>query len=138
MFYLAKVDNPDEDKSLTANLRKRIADLTPPRKIGHPIKFVRLSAPPGGATAAEIYAMAKWGVAYVDRATSTQKIWPFFETKDGKLRRKELKNEKDELDPQLLDAPFSVFTSGGTDIEVNLPTVDFGAHRTFLSSNGAF
>jgi hypothetical protein len=136
-FFLVFKDKLSENRRLSENLMKRIADLPAPKTLTGVIKFKRTSAPASGATPAQIYAMAEWGVSYTERNTGVEKIWAFFESKDGKLRRHELKTEKDDLDPQLLDAPFSIFTSGSTDIDVVLPTVDFAAHKTFLSANGA-
>ncbi len=138
-FYLVKVDNPDEDKSLMANLKKTIAEVPGPgRKVQHPIKIQRLTAPPVGATPTQIYAIEAWGVAFVDRGTGTEKFWPFFETVAGVLKRKELTTDTGEPSPDLFNAPFHPFNSPSTDIEVYLPRIDFGAHRTFLSGNGAF
>jgi hypothetical protein len=136
-FYLVFKDKLSEDKRLRENLMKRIADLPVPKKPNHVIKFKRISAPAVGAPPAEIYSMTEWGVAYTERNTGVERLWAFFEIKDGKVRRHELKTDKDALDPQLLDAPFSLFTSASTDIDVILPTVDFGAHKTFLAANGA-
>jgi hypothetical protein len=137
-FYFVKIDSPDEDKSLMTNLKKKIADLPTPRTAKFPIKIQRLTAPAAGATLAEIYAIEHWGVAYVDRATSTEKFWAFFETKGGVLKRKELTTDKGEPSPDLFDAPFHPFTSASSDIEVYLPRVEFGPHRAFLAGTGAF
>src|SRR4029077_15937797 len=115
----------------------------------------RVEAPDPGATPAQIYAIENWGVAFavprhaedpessedessadepvhvIDRAKYTEEFWPFFEEMGGgKWKRNELTTDKRQLRPELFDAPFCPFHTETTDIEVYLPRIDFGAHRT--------
>ena len=140
-FYFVQVDNPDEDRLLSENLKKTIAEIPgPPRKARLPIKIRRRPELPAGSTPAQIYAIENWGVAFPQRTAvgESERVWPFFETVDGQLKPKELTTKKGELSLELFDAPFCPFHNKTTDIEVYLPRIDFGAHRTFLSSKSAF
>jgi hypothetical protein len=131
VFYLEQVANPDEEKPLSDNLKKKITDIVPPGELKHPIKFKRITSPPGGATPAVIYALADWGVAYLDPTTGTEETWPFYLLVGAKLQRKELVHD------DLFKSPFTLFLPGSTDLEVRQPKVDFGAgHQTFLTTNG--
>ena len=49
-FYFVQVDNPDEDRLLSANLKKTIAEIPgPPRKARLPIKIRRVQSCRAGA-----------------------------------------------------------------------------------------
>ena len=51
-FYLVLVDNPDENKPLTKNLKKTIDDIPlPTRRVRYPIKIERVEAPDPGVHA---------------------------------------------------------------------------------------
>jgi hypothetical protein len=133
VFFLEQIDRQDEKKPLITNLKKTIADIVPPGSLKLPIKFRRDEPPPSGATLNEIYALDKWGVAYVDKSTGDEKVWDLFVIADGMLKRHELTHD------DLFDSPFALYDPDKTDLEVRQPKVDFGAaHQAFLTANGAF
>jgi hypothetical protein len=132
VFYLEQVADPDEDKPLSSNLKKRISEVDPPGKLTYPIKFRRTSAPLSGAAPSVIYQFESWAVSYFDRSTNRDEDWTFFDVKGGRLTPKELTHD------DLFKSPFTLFTKAGTDLSVRQPKVDFGAgHRSFLTANGA-
>jgi hypothetical protein len=132
LFYLEHIDTPDERKPLISNVKKRITDIVPPGVLRRPVKFKRIEPPPSGASLNVIYALDKWGVAFKDKSTGTEKVWPMFELKSGKLQRKELTHN------DLFESPFSLYAPDKTDLDVGRPRVNFGsAHQSFLTSNGA-
>ncbi len=140
-FYFVKADDSDEDKPLMENLKKKITDIPgPTRQAKYTIKIERVEAPDAGSMPVEVYAIEKWGVAIMvpgGAFTDVWDKWPFFKKVDDKWKRNELTTDKRQPSPDLFAAPFSPFTTVGTDVRVDLPRIDFGAHRTFLFDNGA-
>jgi hypothetical protein len=130
VFYLEHIDTPDQKKPLINNIKKRIVDIVPPGKLTRPVIFKRIAAPPGGASLDVIYALDQWGVAYKDKSTGTEKVWPLFVMKGGKLTRNELTHDT------LFDSPFSLYSPGSTNLDVYQPKVDFGlTHQNYLTTN---
>jgi hypothetical protein len=138
-FYFALVDNPSYGQPLEENLKKTDAEMPgPTRRLHYPIKIQRGTRALVTLTPAQIYSIKEWGVAFADTVSGEEKPWPFFEKVGGALIRKELTTDKGEPLPELFDAPFTLFSLRNSDIRVDVPRIDFGAHRTFLSNNGAF
>jgi hypothetical protein len=136
VFFLGHRGRPSEKIPLFENIKKKISDIVPSGSstglLKLFIKFKRIE-PTTSSDKNEIYRPDKWGVAYLDKSTNTEKVWALFVFQGGKLEPNDLTHEA------LFESPFALYNPTKTDLEVRRPKVDFGsAHQSFLTTNGAF